>query len=226
MTHARVVVSYARIDPAIDPTIDPAIDPVIEPEGDKAARDALAALPAPVRQRLDAMRSTTARAHSLAGYRLLQAGGRSAGVAIDLAALGQDANGRPRLAHGPDFNISHSHGLVACALGVGCRVGLDVERLRSRVHPRLARRLAWRGDHAGDFFHAWAAREASVKAGGRVGLARIVRVRLGPDTARVDDEVWRLTRLDMLADYAGCLACDVPEIELSIQDCTHLFTRG
>lgn len=54
----------------------------------------------------------------------------------------QDETGRPCLKGAPshvDFNISHTQGLVVCAVS-GCRVGVDAELIRP-VRERLCRRV-------------------------------------------------------------------------------------
>jgi 4'-phosphopantetheinyl transferase len=95
--------------------------------------------------------------------------------------------GRPELAgaaavSGVRFNLSHTRGLVACAVARTCDVGVDVEQLSRRVELlRVAERvfspLELRELHAlqGEaqrqrFFALWTLKEAYVKAIGK-GLA-------------------------------------------------------
>jgi 4'-phosphopantetheinyl transferase len=56
----------------------------------------------------------------------------------------RSAAGRPSLAHGHgldvDFNLAHTRGLVAMALGRDVRVGIDVERFERRRSLEIARR--------------------------------------------------------------------------------------
>lgn len=47
--------------------------------------------------------------------------------------------GKPYLPGGPHFSISHSHGLIGCAIGPG-PVGLDIERTR-KFSPGMAERI-------------------------------------------------------------------------------------
>lgn len=91
--------------------------------------------------------------------------------------------GKPRLAGDGlpprlDFNLSHADGMVACALGVGVEVGVDVERLdragSDLVADLAAARLAPEEraglrDAAG-FLRLWTLKEAVAKAVG-LGLA-------------------------------------------------------
>jgi 4'-phosphopantetheinyl transferase len=98
-----------------------------------------------------------------------------------------DAHGRPELAmrpaHAPDlrFNLTHTHGLVACAVTVGRELGIDVEHIGRAVNfdvperffsqqevedlralPKLEQRTV--------FFDYWTLKESYIKARG-MGLA-------------------------------------------------------
>lgn len=81
------------------------------------------------------------------------------------------------MTNGCYFNISHSHGLVACAVAE-VPVGIDVEKIRP-VPPRLLRILSpaereyVRCDE--DFFRLWTLKEALIKCrGGVLGQIRHV----------------------------------------------------
>jgi 4'-phosphopantetheinyl transferase len=95
-----------------------------------------------------------------------------------------DALGRPRILEPSpwrhlQFNLSHTHGLVACAVGVHCRIGLDVENIFRPVgvvdlarhvlaEPELAS-LAGTSDAVRSrlFFQYWTLKESYMKATGR-----------------------------------------------------------
>jgi 4'-phosphopantetheinyl transferase len=97
------------------------------------------------------------------------------------------AGGKPSLAadDGPPpltFNLSHTHGLVACVIAAGADVGIDVEDVDRRVGAEeIASRFfssSERADLAGcpadqrarRFFELWTLKEAYIKALGK-GLA-------------------------------------------------------
>jgi 4'-phosphopantetheinyl transferase len=99
----------------------------------------------------------------------------------------EGANGKPSLAAAGGtppltFNLSHTHGLVACAIAPGADVGIDVERVDRQVGAEqiatrffspaeradLARCPA--GERARRFFELWTLKEAYIKAIGQ-GLA-------------------------------------------------------
>lgn len=173
--------------------------------------------PPAYRDRLQRMKNRSARARSQAGLWLLEYGLQQMGVdAGAMAGIGFGLHGRPEIDGGPAFSIAHSGWLVACAIAPGQAVGLDVEARRSHISDRLIRlmgRAATDDSPATDeqrFFDDWCAREATVKATGRVGLARIHEITLTADKARIDDRQWPLYPLDLAPGYAGCLASDRP----------------
>ena len=102
--------------------------------------------------------------------------------------LAIDDHGRPHLASRPSgapdlrFNLSHTPGLVACAITVGREIGVDVERLGRRlVHDNIPERffsarevadLRARPDAEQRlvFFDYWTLKESYIKARG-LGLA-------------------------------------------------------
>lgn len=99
-------------------------------------------------------------------------------------------HGKPSLQNGvPDFNLSHTKGVILIALAMGCGVGVDVEGIRPlRNLDRLIQDVfspeeqrafkALNGSQQSDrFFRGWAMKEAYVKAIGRgiaAGLSKVV----------------------------------------------------
>jgi 4'-phosphopantetheinyl transferase len=98
-----------------------------------------------------------------------------------------DEHGRPELADRPAgasdlrFNLSHTDGLVVCALTIGREVGVDVEDVRRRVTHDLPERFFSTREVADlralppdeqdvAFFDYWTLKEAYIKARG-LGLA-------------------------------------------------------
>lgn len=111
-----------------------------------ASRALLARLPFVRRARFDRQRSESQRALDLASLRLLEIGMQRAGQArFRLAEVAYPvASGLAEKPHWPasgvDFSIAHTSGLAGCAIARGCRVGFDVEIVRS-IDPRLVARL-------------------------------------------------------------------------------------
>ena len=104
-----------------------------------------------------------------AAYQLLAlALERELGVS-GLPVIAREEGGKPYFPACPKicFNLSHSHGAVACALH-DKPVGIDVEKVRPAPR-RLAESME---DEA--FFRLWTAREATVKRVGQ-SVARLLR---------------------------------------------------
>ncbi|MEM6533663.1 MAG: 4'-phosphopantetheinyl transferase superfamily protein [Myxococcota bacterium] len=95
---------------------------------------------------------------------------------IRAARIVINRNGRPELANSSiSFNLSHTRGAIAVALGDGFEVGVDIERRDRRVDvPALARRsfseseVAWVTEADSDrrFLETWTLKEAFMKGRG------------------------------------------------------------
>lgn len=138
-------------------------------------------------------------------------------------------HGRPHLT-GPRtdlrFNLTHTHGLAACAIARGFDVGIDAERLDRRLDlpgiarvafadPERAQLDAAAPDRANAvFFGIWTLKEAYIKARG-MGLALPLKsfsVTVDPPsiTPAPDDPLtWRAELIRPTADHLLALA--VPE---------------
>lgn len=167
------------------------------------ARRVVEKAPPVYRSRVAAMASPAARARTMAGLWLLEQGLARLGYEAErVHRLGFSPAGRPEIADGPFFSISHSERLVACALEPKHPIGLDVEARREGVSARLRQAIA----STGDFFDAWCAREATVKASGRVGLARIRAVEIDDMIATLDIRSWHLAPLTLAPGYSAWVA--------------------
>lgn len=106
--------------------------------------------------------------HQAAWELLAQVLARELGIE-SLPEVAKGGEGKPFFPERPDicFNLSHSHGAVACAVH-DREVGVDIERLR-----QPPKRLG-RGMEPEAFFQLWTAREATVKRQGR-GIAALIQ---------------------------------------------------
>jgi 4'-phosphopantetheinyl transferase len=163
--------------------------------------------------------------------------------------FGVGEHGRPEIADGASplrFNLSHTAGLVACAVARGRDVGVDVEHLfpprwsdetcleiaAAEFAPAEAAALAAAppAERRARFFELWTLKEAYVKARG-LGLALPlrgfsfdsrapeIRVRCGPG---IDDapDGWRFERLRPTPRHALALAARrAPGETLSVRIC-------
>ncbi len=110
---------------------------------------------------------------------------RYADCAPDAWRFDKNAFGRPHICgpvDGPFFNLSNTHGLVACAVARHERIGVDVEKVTRRTEPLeiadrffspsevTALRRLDASAHRTRFFSLWTLKEAYIKARG-MGLA-------------------------------------------------------
>lgn len=123
------------------------------------------------------------------------------------ARLWRAESGQPRM-EGGYLSLSHSHGLVACAVSAE-PVGLDVERIRP-VSPRLLRLLSpEERDYVrcdADFFRLWTLKESLIKCrGGHLGQLRQIHFRLDGGSIRCSEPGYRFTLPPAPEGYVAAL---------------------
>lgn len=134
------------------------------------------------------------------------------GAAPETLQIGAGANGKPVLAGGPRFNLTHSEGVGLLAVSDRREVGVDVEAVRpvpeadaivSRwVRPTVAAALPPSGPERDlAFLSLWTRREAVLKGLG-VGLSGADEV--GP----ADEARWTVVDLSPGPGYVGALAVE------------------
>ena len=116
-------------------------------------------------------------------------------------------NGKP-MASDCYFNISHSHGLVACAVS-DVPVGIDVEKIRP-VPPRLMGILSPQERESvrcdADFFRLWTLKEALIKCrGGVLGQIRHVHFDLSGSSIICSVPGYSFSLLPAPEGYAAAL---------------------
>ena len=176
----------------------------------------------------DRDRRDYAAAHALLRWSL----SRYAPVAPDAWQFRNRRHGKPSLAgdYGAlplAFNLSHTHGLVACAIAVDANVGVDVESVTRAVDEGVSRRFFAAAEQdaiaraltprerAERFFEMWTLKEAYIKAIGlglvhplstivfEVGVDRSVAFTAPAD---VDPARWRFVVLAPREDYRLAVA--------------------
>ena len=151
---------------------------------ERAVDDAVALLSSDERARYSRFMFARDRRDYAAAHALLRTSlSRYAEVAPPSWRFREDPGGKPSLVADPavpplSFNLSHTHGLVACAVA-SADVGIDVQSVDRKVDDRVARRFfsareaadlrrcrsaALRATH---FFDLWTLKEAYIKAIGR-----------------------------------------------------------
>ncbi|MBW4935182.1 4'-phosphopantetheinyl transferase family protein [Marinobacter sp. F4206] len=115
-----------------------------------------------------------------------------AGASGQEAARCKPVNGRPVASAAPvgwQLSLSHSHGVSACAISPGHRIGLDIEPCTRHPHwQRVARRWfspqeqAWllAEDNPQTFLTVWTLKEAWLKATGRGIAGNLQTLEVGP----------------------------------------------
>jgi phosphopantetheinyl transferase len=167
-------------------------------------------LPDAKRSAVERLRAPADRNASLLGIALLESALCALGRPFDPGALDYPARGKPRLADGPDFSISHAAGLVACAVAEAGRIGLDLE-LAGSVGEATARRVLGEGEREqlsrGELAatDAWVMKEAVVKLAGR-GVGALRAVALHGARARFDGREFWLEHVELAPSHTAWLA--------------------
>ena len=162
------------------------------------------------RQQLERCDAVARRASLAAIDLLLQGAVRLGAGPLDPGRIAFPDGGKPYVAGGPRFSVSHCATRVAVALSSCCELGLDVEDgvgpLESREAP--LRRL-----------ERWTATEAALKAAG-LGLRSAGRVLLAPDleTAQVAEVTVQLRSLSLREGVVARLATVGPVAQVSIEE--------
>ncbi len=191
-------------------------------ESDEALeRSWLPRLPAAKRASVLRIRDPMGRNASLLGVALLESALAEIGIALDSESLGYPLNGKPQLAGGPDFSISHTRGLVACAVAERGRIGLDLEATGS-VAPATAARVLDTKERAAldrgalDPTDAWVMKEAVVKLHGR-GIGALASVHLRAHQALLEGATAWLHRLTLAHGYTAWLASDAASSQIRVR---------
>lgn len=111
-----------------------------------------------------------------------------------------DARGRPRFEGAPAafFSLSHTEGLVVCALG-DVPVGVDAERPRPLRSGTAERLMSPEEAAAFDFFRLWTLRESCFKLTGSGGM-RAPRFHRADGRVLCEDETLHF----LLLELGGC----------------------
>jgi 4'-phosphopantetheinyl transferase len=162
------------------------------------------------------------------------------GLAPEAIRFLHTADGKPYLADGPSFNVSHSGNVVAIALAGDGRVGFDVEAVRVLDDMAGVARSAFGADECDElagtpsadrlhtFYRIWARKEAMLKALG-LGLSALSMISVsgaegfGNSLVRLDApheslDGWTLRSIQSPADTESAVAWDRPLVELEIVD--------
>ncbi len=138
--------------------------------------------------------------------------------------------GKPFLAGGIDFNISHSGGYVICALSQEGKVGIDIEKIRDIEWEKFSRwipQTQWVELHKSsnpqnDFFSFWSINEATLKGNGQ-GLTALSDLHIGENkkSATFRGEEWFIEEIPLDEGYRCHLACNRPNIPHTIKELSY-----
>lgn len=163
--------------------------------------------------------------HTLTGLYLLQQAMQLAGNdRFSLQQLVYPQQGKPSTSDNYDFNISHSHDYVVCAVGRDIKLGIDIEEKRSidasRFGRYFSRQLLDDIQAQPDlFFLYWTQKEAVAKASG-AGIRALSSIELKGAQALYQQTPWYLSEIKITDNYACSLACSENEVDIQVLEYT------
>lgn len=136
--------------------------------------------------------------------------------ATALEHLKYTAYNRPYLNDSIDFNISHSNGIVLCAIGKGVKLGVDVEAISEislldfkTVMTAEQWDTIYRSKSSHDtFFKYWTIKESVVKAEGKGLSIPLSKIEIDGVKASYNDTIWHLQNLNLEEGSASYLAAN------------------
>lgn len=126
----------------------------------------------------------------------------------------------------PDFNISHTKAMVACAISDQVRrIGLDIEAYSQidfsdfgNIHsPQQWAAIKEASNPQQAFFEYWTIKESVIKADGKGLSIPLSEIHIYPDHATQSTQTWYLKRLFIDDTVAACMACDRSDFEVELQ---------
>ncbi|MFC1679018.1 4'-phosphopantetheinyl transferase family protein [Elusimicrobiota bacterium] len=143
-----------------------------------------------------------------------------------LESLDLTPYGKPFIRGGPEFNISHSGGMVVLAMVQAGKVGIDIEEVRavdtadfSRHLPEIAHLDGKRNcdDINNIFFDCWTQKEAVLKGHGAGLSVPMEQVVIRGSTALLHGTRWHTRKLLISEAYCCHVATDRQPEEVTIQ---------
>ncbi len=178
------------------------------------------------REAIKRLRLARGRAASLLGLQLLKHGMRAHGCTeFELTTVRFPRGSKPccdapHCAACPDFNITHTRDLVACAQASEGYVGIDTEKVRDIDLNAFGRFLdtheyaRLRGDRQ-RFFELWTQKEAVVKAHGDGGIVNLRAVRIAEEQGTLGSKTWSLRAVNIHPDYVTYVATAAAAVEIA-----------
>ena len=209
-----------------------------EPWPDGCMSAALNQLPPCMGREMARWRNPMDRQARVLGRLLVRLALEALGVAnVDLDGWSLDRFGRPYLSDcAADCSVSHSGGLVAAAVSLPGRVGVDVEvmaqlpveALDAAFGPQEMSDILSAGDQARRALELWTGKEAVLKADGRGMSLDPARIDARGESIRLAGEVWRILRPRLTPECLCALVTNqsAPVVDIMSTDLAALLDGG
>lgn len=185
---------------------------------EESLRKYIALMPLPVIETLSRYRRLEDKQLHLFGRLLLAEGMKNLGFTGPvLEDIGFTEFKKPYFKNLPvNFSISHSGGIVLCAISADAQVGADIEKIEKL--DTIDFRDMFTGtewdiiqsspDPMVTFYEYWTKKEAVIKANGKGWHIDPTTVQLFPDEAIVEEKKWITRPVTFLQGFSGCIASE------------------
>ncbi|XZF14514.1 4'-phosphopantetheinyl transferase family protein [Chitinophagaceae bacterium MMS25-I14] len=134
--------------------------------------------------------------------------------------------GRPFLPGTPDFNITHSGTLVACAWSEEGNTGIDAEevtkidflKMRSFFAPEEWKKITTAATPQLQFYKFWTQKEAILKAEGKGMTHCLSSLNTAATPVFYQGKYWHSKEIRLPGNYICHIACDTPGIVSTVQE--------
>ena len=179
-------------------------------------KEHLSILPLSIREKISRFHKWEDRQSALYGKLLLLEGLKKYGLHKDcLNNLSYNQWGKPFLENGPIFNISHSGNVVICAISKDIQLGIDVEKVDSKIdltdfNDHMSKEQ-WAVIHESTnphqtFFSYWVIKESVIKAEGRGLSIPLTDIHIKNSIVDLYGTKWHVKTMQLFEGYACSLA--------------------
>lgn len=132
---------------------------------------------------------------------------------------------RPFITGDIDFNITHAGEFVACTIGSGVKLGIDIEQHQDICLPDYSNTMSdaqWNDinnsvNPTETFFNYWTRKEAIIKADGKGLSIPLGTIRLERTIGYAEGNCWFIHQITIGEGYSASLACNSDPILISIE---------
>ena len=158
------------------------------------------------------------------GRLLLKKGLSDMNVSKYLDSISFTDHGKPYIAYGPEFSITHTDGLIICAVAGDSKIGIDAEKIKPYpldIFKNLFTSEEWdsiifSGNRPFTFLKYYTIKEAIIKADGRGLGVPLSNIRVNGSKVMCENTTWYVNEVYFDDDHISYFASDVNNMDLDL----------